>query len=362
MKLEKQNIILNGTQISSAEIADMTSSIAVNPSMPEWERELYLFLNEWFSDSDFVRAQTSGSTGEPKSIELPKAVLIKSAERTIEYFRLKENDRILLSLPCRYIAGKMMVVRAIVEKMNLIPVDPSSNFDFLLNETFDFGAMVPNQVFKLLEQSSGKEMLQNIRNLLIGGSAISSELEAQIGELANRVVLTYGMTETASHIAIRELSGDRETDFYQCLSGIKVSLNEAECLQVHLPELSEPLQTNDLAELQSENSFRIRGRADSVIISGGIKYSPEVIEKKLESAISQRFVISAVPDEKLGEKLVLVIEGKPELTNDIQKKLQGLLSPYEQPKSIVFLDQFPDTTSGKIKRNEIKLAIRNVMY
>jgi O-succinylbenzoic acid--CoA ligase len=359
MDFEKRTIILNGNQISSDEIMVMTSSIAVDPTKHEWEKELYLFLNEWFSDSDFVLAQTSGSTGEPKSIELPKSILIKSAERTIKYFELKKNDRILLSLPCRYIAGKMMVVRAIVGQLNLIPADPASNFDFLRNETFDFGAMVPNQVFKILEQSSGKEKLQNIRNLLIGGSAISSALEAQIGKLSNRVVLTYGMTETASHIAIRELSGDRKTDFYQCLSGITVCLNDSECLQIHLPELSEPLQTNDLAELQSKTSFRIRGRADSVIISGGIKYSPEAIEKKLEAAINERFVISSVPDEKLGEKLVLVIEGKTLQTNHILKKLQELLLPYEKPKSIAFLTQFPETTSGKIKRNEIRQAIRN---
>lgn len=350
-------ITLNGKQISLSEILHLTSSKTGNPSVPEWEQELFSFLIEWFSDSDFIFAQTSGSTGEPKLIELSKSVMQKSAERTIEYFGLKKGNRLMQSLPCRYIAGKMMVVRAIVGQMNLITVDPASDFSFLQNKSFDFGAMVPNQVFKLLEQASGKDKLQHIRNLLVGGSAISPILEAQIRQLSNRVVSTYGMTETASHIAIRELSGDRRSDLYQCLPDISVSLSETGCLQIHLPELKVPLQTNDLAELQTNTSFRILGRADSVINSGGIKYSPEVIEKKLEALFDQRFVISSVPDEKLGEKLVLVIEGKPFDTSILEQKFTELLTPFELLKSIFFLMRFPETSSGKLRRNEIKKTV-----
>ena len=348
--MNTNHIILNGQQISSAEIFRHTSEMMINSSIPEWEKDLYLFLNEWFSDSDFVLAQTSGSTGEPKQIELPKSVMIKSAERTIEYFELKKNDRLLLSLPCLYIAGKMMVVRAIVGQTNLITIDPTDDFDILTTEKFDFGAMVPNQVFKILKQPSGKEKLQNIQNLLVGGSAISTGLENIIGTLSNRVVSTYGMTETASHIAIRELSGDRKSEYYHCLHDISVSLNENECLQIHLSEMAGPLQTNDLADLQSDKSFRILGRADSVIISGGIKYSPEAIEKKLEQIIHQRFVISSVPDEKLGERLTLVIEGKPFNTKILKQQIAAILSPFEQPKTISFLNKFQETTSGKIIR------------
>jgi O-succinylbenzoic acid--CoA ligase len=353
-----KHIILNNRQFSHEEILQIYSQKLTNSLLQDWEIELYSFLSEWFSDSDFIIAQTSGSTGEPKLIELSKSLMLKSARRTIEYFGLTKGNHILLSLSCQYIAGKMMVVRAIAGKMNLIPVDPASNFDLLQNEIFDFGAMVPNQVFKMLEQPTGKEKLQNIRNLLIGGSSISATLEEQIAQLSTRLVSTYGMTETASHIAIRELSGARKSEFYQCLPGITVSLNENGCLQIHLPELNEPLQTNDLAQLQTNTSFRILGRADSVIISGGIKYSPETIEKKLECLFDQRFIISSVTDEKLGEKLVLVIEGKPSPILSIQEKLKDLLPPYEQPKMILFLDHFPETSSGKIRRSTLKQSIR----
>lgn len=350
-------IILNGQAVSSEEILRIASEISSNPAIPEWEKELYSFLREWFSDSDVVLAHTSGSTGEPKTMELPKAVMAKSAERTIEYFGLKSGDRILLSLHCRYIAGKMMAVRAIVGQMNLIAVDPSGDFELLKQQKFHFGAMVPNQVLKLLEQPSGKEKLQNIENLLIGGSSISTALEGKVGLLSSRVVSTYGMTETASHIAIRELSGWRKSAYYHSLPGISVSLTETGCLQIHLPEFIGPLQTNDLAELQSGTAFRILGRADSVIISGGIKHSPEAIEKKLEGLFEGRFVISALPDEKLGERMVLVVEGTPFPTERTMKQVKALLSVYEQPKQILFLDKFPETSSGKLIRTEIKQAV-----
>jgi len=167
-------IKINGQIFTLEKLALLISEKLSSPDLPDWEVEFFTFLKEWFSDSDTICAQTSGSTGEPTTIELHKSVMVKSARRTIEYFGLQAQNRILLSLPCRFIAGKMMVVRAIVGKMDLVTLDPTSDFEILLTDTFDFGAMVPNQVFKLLENDEGKQKLENIRNLLIGGSAIPS--------------------------------------------------------------------------------------------------------------------------------------------------------------------------------------------
>lgn len=355
---KSRQIILNGEAVSSAEISSLYFEITPNPSAPEWEKELFLFLTEWLSEADFVVVQTSGSTGEPKQIELSKSEMIKSAQRTIEYFGLKNGDRLLHSLPCRYIAGKMMAVRAIVGKMDLVTVDPSGDFELLTNETFAFGAMVPNQVFKILKSTSGKKKLEKIQNLLIGGTAIPATLETQISRLKSRVVSTYGMTETASHIAIRELSGKNCSDIYNCLPGISVTSDENECLQIHVPEFKTPLQTNDIAEILSHTNFRILGRVDDVIISGGIKYQPERIEKKLASVIDKRFVISSQSDKKLGERLVLVIEGKPTDIEPINQTLKKLLPSYECPKAIFFMAKFPETSTGKLKRTEIKRLIQ----
>ena len=348
---------INGQNYSDQELTLLIAEKLSSPQLPKWERELYTFLKEWFSTLDFIEAQTSGSTGIPQTIRLPKTTMQQSAGRTIEYFGLKAGNRILLSLPCRFIAGKMMVVRAIIGQMDLITVDPSSDFDLLTNETFDLGAMVPVQVFKLLESPSGKQKIENISNLLIGGSSIPANLETQISQLTNRVVSTYGMTETASHVAIRELSGENRSDIYHCLKGISVTTGQNDCLQIHDFKLTELLQTKDIAELLSPISFRILGRVDDVIISGGIKYWPEKIEKRLISAVQGRFIISSLPDEKFGEKLVLVIEGKPADINLINNKLTEILPSFERPRAIYFLEKFPETPNGKLKRNEIKGAI-----
>lgn len=352
-------ITINGQSFTEEELAVLIAEKRSSASLPDWEAELYTFIKEWFSNSETIQTQTSGSTGDPTSIELPKAVMIQSARRTIEYFDLQEGNRILLSLPCRFIAGKMMVVRAIVGKMNLVTVDPSSELEILESQSFDFGAMVPNQVFKLLSSDLGKHRLQNIRNLLIGGAAIPASLELPISQLKRRVVSTYGMTETASHIAIRELSGDTRSDIYHCLAGISVTLGKNDCLQIHVPKQNEPLQTNDVAQVLSPTSFRILGRADEVIISGGIKYFPQTIERKLELLMSERFVISSQPDDPLGERLVLVIEGQPTDIEEIKQKAAQLLSPFERPRSVYFLDTFPQTPNGKLKRNQIKQLIQS---
>lgn len=349
-------ISLNGKSYTQKELHLLIAEKLSLTALPEWEVELYSFLQEWFSPSLTIKAQTSGSTGEPSIVELPRQVMIGSALRTIEYFNLKEGDRALLSLPCRFIAGKMMVIRAIVGKMDLITVDPSLQDDLLSTLTFDLGAMVPNQVVKLLESDSGIQKIENIHNLLIGGSSIQASLEVQVRLLKNRVVSTYGMTETASHIAIRTLSGHGRSEVYECLPGITVSLNKNDCLQVHVPALGS-LQTKDMAELISPTAFRILGRADDVIISGSIKYWPEAIEKKLEEVIQEKYVISSVPDDKLGEKMVLVLEAKPTAVEGLEQKIAKILPPFERPRQVCFLTAFPQTANGKIKRNEIKRQV-----
>jgi len=299
-------------------------------TLSDWEHEFYLFVQEWFNGNDFVEVKTSGSTGQPKPIRLPKQVMQKSAERTIQYFNLKENDRLLLSLSCRYIAGKMMVVRAFAGKMNLSVVDPATDFSFLDQEKFDFGAMVPLQIGNVLEAKEGKANIENIRHLLVGGSAVSAQLENKISALGNDVVSTYGMTETASHIAVRKLSGNNRSENYHCLPGISIRKNEDDCLEIFAEGQDGWLTTTDLVEI----------------------ISSEQIEKKLGDFISQPFMVSSEPDEKLGQKLVLVIEGKPsnELETKIQQKAEFFLTPYERPRKIIFTDQLPRNENGKIVR------------
>ncbi len=321
------------------------------------EKELAGFLDEWYNSESYIKATTSGSTGIPKTIRLEKEFVAESARRTIKYFRLKESDRVLHCLSTRYIAGKLMVVRALSGNLKLYTAAPETDFSFLQKEKLHFAAMVPLQVIKILdEEPSPGEWLQNLEQLLIGGSALPHSLETRLKDIPTACYSSYGMTETATHIALRKINGDGADEYYHCLEGIKIKLSENGCLQIIMQGLrKQPLATTDLAEVLNDNTFRILGRADHVIVSGGIKYSPEQLERKLQPFIKQPFVISSIPHETLGQQLVLILEGteNPEEKEALQEICRKHLTRYEQPRKITFIKEIPLTLNGKPLRKAL---------
>ncbi|MDR1761331.1 MAG: AMP-binding protein [Bacteroidales bacterium] len=351
MNLFPEHITLNGKKKYVAEL------IRTSP-----ESDFSKFLKEWYSSKSFIEVQTSGSTGKPKSIRLEKQFVSASVQRTLLFFKLKEGDRVLHCLPEKYIAGKLMIIRALLGKLDLFVVEPTTDFLFLQNEEFRFAAMVPAQVNKILKtEPYCGAWFQKMEQLLIGGYAIPLEMEKQLQNVSTICYSSYATTETATHIAIRKINGLDMSDFYICLEDIYVQLSEDSCLQIFMPGLSEqPLQTTDFAELKNEKTFRILGRSDNVIISGGIKYSPEQIEKKLTHFIKIPFLISSLPHESLGEQLVLVLEGNEntKLLPKIKNICKQQLSKYEQPKQIVFIQRFPFNKNYKINRKGLHVILR----
>lgn len=318
-----------------------------------WEKEWLDFLAEWYAPGDSIVVNTSGSTGKPKAIRLSKDFVAASARRTLLYFGLKKNDRVLHCLPSRYIAGKLMVVRALLGKLDLHVADPSTGFSFLKDETFQFAAMVPNQATRILDSENGPIRLQHIEKLLIGGGSVPRLLQERLHPLSTQSYSSYSMTETATHIAICKINGEGADGLYHCMEGIRVSLSAEGCLRVSVPGLDkEFLQTTDLAELTDEKTFRILGRADHVIISGGMKFSPERLEQKLEKAIIRPFMISSMPDDKLGEQIILLIEGNEdqEAVPALKEICRQHLDKYEQPRQIRFITRLPRTPNEKLKR------------
>ncbi|WP_159517569.1 AMP-binding protein [Sunxiuqinia indica] len=321
-----------------------------------WEKQWLSFLQEWYNQNDYIKVNTSGSTGTPKTIKLNKDFVAASAQRTIQYFGLKKGDCILHCLPTKYIAGKLMVVRALLGKLDLHLVDPASDFRFLPQKRFKFAAMVPNQVHKLMMLDPNSYLDWNLEFLLIGGSAVQQSLIDQLQEVQTQCYSSYAMTETATHIALRKLNGKNQDQFYHCLDNIKVQLSLDNCLEIFMPGLKQqPLKTNDLAELADEKTFRVLGRADNVIISGGIKFSPEQLERKLEPFISIAFYFSSLPHETLGQQLILIVEGEEDenLIHQIRTICSQQLSTYEQPKQIRFIKVFQRTENGKVMRKTL---------
>ena len=315
------------------------------------------FLEEWNNPSPDVHVQTSGSTGAPKPMLVEKQRMLNSARITCDFLGLREGDTALLCMSLDYIAGKMMVVRSLERGLTLTTVEPSGHplsTSNLPPSTFHiphFTAMVPLQVYNTLQVPEERERLKQIRHLIIGGGAIDDNLAAELKDFPNNIWSTYGMTETLSHIALRRLNGPEASEWYTPFPSVHLSISDEGCLIIDAPEVcSEPLITNDIAEL-STRQFRILGRKDNVICSGGLKIQAEELERQLRPHMSAPFVISKRADEKFGEVVVLITEGSP---SDARIICERILPKYHQPKAYLHLDQIPLTETGKPVRYKIK--------
>ena len=312
------------------------------------------FLSEWNNDSPFVHVQTSGSTGAPKPMLAEKRRMLASARITNDFLGLREGDAALLCMSLDYIAGKMMVVRSIERGLKLITVEPSGhplNHSQLATDDcqIDFAAMVPLQVYNTLQVPEERKRLLQIRHLIIGGGAIDEALGAELKNFPNAVWSTYGMTETLSHIALRRLSGPEASDWYIPFPSVKVSLSEDGCLVIDAPEVCpERLVTNDIAEI-SPQGFRILGRKDNVICSGGIKIQIEEVESRLRPFFRVPYLISKRPDPKFGEVSVLLTEGS---VDEARQICERILPKYYIPRHYLHVDHIPLTETGKPARQQ----------
>ena len=342
------------------------------------------FFSEWNNDSDRVLVHTSGSTGKPKPMMVEKKRMLNSARITCDFLGLKPGDSALLCMSLDYIAGKMVVVRSIERHLHLISVSPSGHplKDINLkdangkdiNGEITFAAMVPMQVYNTLQVPEERERLTHIRHLIIGGGAIDASLEKELRSLPGNIAIwsTYGMTETLSHIALRRINGDEASEWYQPFDSVKISQTEEGCLVIDAPLVcAETLVTNDIVEIESyiynkveKLRFRIKGRKDNVICSGGIKIQIEEVEALLKPHLEKPFMIAKKKDEKFGEIAVLLTEDedikKVEATirrllsgksDDSNKSSESKNHKYWIPREYLHVDHLPLTETGKPKRS-----------
>ena len=319
------------------------------------------FLSEWNNDSDRVLVHTSGSTGKPKPMMVEKKRMLNSARITCDFLGLKPGDTALLCMSLDYIAGKMVVVRSIERHLHLISVSPSGHPLKDINEEITFAAMVPMQVYNTLQVPKERERLTHIRHLIIGGGAIDASLEKELQALPGNIAIwsTYGMTETLSHIALRRINGAEASEWYQPFDSVKISQTEEGCLVIDAPQVcAETLVTNDIVEIESyiynkveKLRFRIKGRKDNVICSGGIKIQIEEVEEFLKPHLEKPFMLAKKKDEKFGEIAVLLSENKEIKT--VEATVRRLLSDYKYwiPREFRYVEHLPLTETGKPKRS-----------
>ena len=332
------------------------------------------FLQERNSPSETLLVHTSGSTGKPKPMWVEKQRMLNSAHITCDFLGLRPGDSALLCMSLDYIAGKMMVVRSIERKLRLFSVKPSGHplsdesLTKMVEMDFDFVAMVPMQVYNTLQVPQERERLSRIKHLIIGGGAIDDALAEELRSLPGAVWSTYGMTETLSHIALRRLNGEEASEWYQPFDSVGVSLNSDGCLVIDAPLVcSEPLVTNDIAEIKQQETsshssdassslktssphvlFRIKGRKDNVICSGGIKIQIEEVENLLRQHLDAPFLLAKKKDEKFGEIAVLVTESGD--LEGVEAICRQVLPKYWVPRQYLHFDQLPMTETGKPKR------------
>lgn len=315
------------------------------------------FYAEWNNGSDKILVHTSGSTGTPKPMMVEKRRMEASATITCEFLKLKAGDTALLCMPLDYIAGKMVVVRSIVRNLKLISVKPSGHPLQGLTEAPVFAAMIPMQVYNSLNVPEEKELLMQIKHLIIGGGAVDEKMEKELKDFPNAVWSTYGMTETLSHIALRRLNGQETSCWYTPFDSVDVSVNNEGCLVIDAPRVAEArIVTNDIAEIAKDGRhFRILGRKDNVINSGGIKIQIEEVEAALRKHLAMPYMITKKNDHKFGEIVVMLVESTD--TDNIRKICEAYLPKYWQPKRYVSVEHIPLTQTGKPARNEaIKIA------
>ena len=328
------------------------------------------FLSEWNNDSDRVLVHTSGSTGKPKPMRVEKKRMLNSARITCDFLGLKPGDSALLCMSLDYIAGKMVVVRSIERHLHLISVPPSGHPLKDVDEEITFAAMVPMQVYNTLQVPEERERLSRIRHLIIGGGAIDAALEQELQSLPGDIAIwsTYGMTETLSHIALRRINGDEPSEWYQPFDSVHISQTEEGCLVIDAPQVcAETLVTNDIVEIEpyiynkvEKLRFRIKGRKDNVICSGGIKIQIEEVETLLKPHLEKPFMLAKKKDGKFGEIAVLLSEDEDIkrveatvrrlLSDESEKSSDHKKYKYWIPKEFRYVEHLPLTETGKPKR------------
>jgi len=295
----------------------------------------------WLSDAEFLPMSTSGSTGTPKVWHHPRARLAQSAQATLKHFGLEPGAVAVLGLPADRIGGAMMVIRALVGALELYLVEPKISLD-LPKTAIDFIPLTVPQFQHLTWQ-------EGIKTVLLGGSAapVASCPEG------TEVYVGYGMTETASHVAIRRLN----EEVYRAVGSTRFSLSADGALVVRSPHLGiKELVTNDAALLHNDSEFSIEGRLDFAINSGGIKIHPEQWEQVL-AVEGIRAAIAPLDDEVFGQIPVLILSNQEQVAQ--ARTLLNTWPKNQRPKQYLLLAQWPEVAGGKLDRRGISLWVKS---
>ncbi|WP_224997510.1 AMP-binding protein [Cesiribacter sp. SM1] len=354
------NLIIGNESFTPAQLQQQ--HVAEQEMWQPYQHAALTFVQQWLNNQQAFTVHTSGSTGKPKPIAVSRSRMQASARLTLQALQLTAGTPALLCINPAYIGGKMMLVRAMEGGLPIRLLSPEANplKQLPVAEQPLFTALVPLQLEAILQDMPSLKILNQMKSAIIGGAAVSPALEEKTQLVHAPLYSTYGMTETVSHIALRQINGPGRKDYFTVLPGIQISTDGRGCLVINGPVVEEEVVTNDIVELLDENSFRWLGRIDNIVNTGGVKVQAEQLEAVAmvclrEQGHGRRVLAGGLPDEKLGQKVVLLLEGEPLMAESVAVLLQCLtasLPKYWAPKEILYVSNFVESDNGKIKRKE----------
>jgi o-succinylbenzoate---CoA ligase len=302
---------------------------------------------------------TSGSTGEPKGVQLTHLALEASARATHDRIGLEPTDRWLSCLPWQHIGGIQVMLRS---RLLGIPLTVHERFDVdrVATANATLTSLVPTQLTRLLD--AGVD-LSRFRAILLGGSAARPSLLARAETAGAHVVTTYGMSETAGGCVYDG----------RPLDGVEVRIDANDDGRIGIrgpvvmtgyrlrPDLSAAalvdgwLATSDIGEIAADGRLRVIGRIDDIVVTGGENVAVSHVADVLSAhpAVAE-VVVTGVVDPDWGQRLVAVVvlaRGKLELSlAELREWCSERLVAAARPRGLVIVDEIPRLASGKPDR------------
>ena len=307
-----------------------------------------------------VVSLTSGTTSNPKPVELSFQAMSSSANSLYRAADLDDSARWLCCLPPYYIAGLAVIARSWIKE---VPVSFHNTFDLekvsneINSNSVDAISLIPNQLKQLLDANVDLSKLQTI---LVGGSSVDFNLQNTVLNLGLNVHFTYGLTETFGGICLdHKLFDNTEAEIvngqiYLRSGSMMSGYRHDQRLTFHKLTHDGWFATGDLGTYEN-NILNVTGRIDDLINSGGIKIEPLLIEKAMQSIGYNQAIVVATPHNKLGQCLTVVFNNKSDISGikKIRDELRPLLPSTHLPIRIAISNKFDGNTSAKINRKEV---------
>lgn len=310
-----------------------------------------------------VVVATSGSTGAPKGVRIPARALRHSARATHDF--LGGPGQWLLAMSAARIAGLQVVLRSRAAGIEPAVLDTSAGFrpdafaDAVGRMTGErrYVSLVPTQLIRLLD--AGVD-LNGLDAILLGGGPIPAGLVDRAAAVGARVVRTYGMTETCGGCVYDgrplERVGVRITD-----EGL-VAITGPVLARGYLggADFGGEFVSSDLGRLDDAGVLTVLGRADDVILSGGVNVPAQSVEQVLAGhpAVAEVTVVGR-PDPEWGEAVVaVVVPAGPVALGELRTLAAEALGKAWAPRYLVTVDAFPSLPSGKVDREALRALVR----